>query len=388
MAADRTLLCISGITWGGSYLKSTVELVRELARRHRVLFVEAPESIGPRARPRRARWWRPEADRSVVVLTPPRVPPTNWLPDGALYDQAVKVVRRTVARSIRQALAAQGWQPDAVVHAWNPALSASWMTTFGQAADVYYTYDDLWACPWKARHGRRAERALVDGCDAVVTTAPVLAERYRSLNPNTHLVPNGVDFEAFQGVVGAPPLLPRDGRPVVGYVGSIDSRVDLELLRALALTHPEWHLVVAGPARGVDDRRLSGVPNLTRLGPVSREDLPRLVRGFDVGLVPFVHSSFTRALCPLKIYDYLAAGIGVAATGFAPLDEVRSVLSVGDGVAGLSAAIRRELAAPTGRVRARRELAREASWTARALQLEQIIECAVSAEEETWQVCW
>jgi glycosyltransferase involved in cell wall biosynthesis len=265
-----------------------------------------------------------------------------------------------------------------MVHAWNPVLSGGWIRRFGQRADVYYAYDELRACPWKSKHGRSAEDALLPRCDAVIVTSNALQERLAEHGPK--LVRNGVDYEAFQRPDARlrPPGIDRD-RPVIGYVGSIDARVDVPLLARLARENPEWQVVVAGPVRGVDASPLGGIPNLLRLGPVSREQLPALVTTFDVGLVPFVDSDFTRALCPLKIYDYLAAGIGVAATPFAPLEEVRDVVRVAPESAALAEAVRAELVASPARTSARRRVAREAAWPARARAFASILDRALRA---------
>lgn len=378
MVAERTIVVVAGIRWSGDYLKSTVELCRELGTMHRVLFVEAPSTW--RA-PEAERLWRPEANRQVFVLTPPSVPPTNRLPAGRLHHTVQGLARQRVARAIDRALERLRWDPDVMVHAWNPVLSGGWVRRFGQRADVYYAYDELRACPWKSKHGRAAEDRLAASCDAVVVTSSALQERLAEHRPE--LVPNGVDYEAFQrpDARRCPPGIDRE-RPVVGYVGSIDSRVDVPLLARLARENPAWQVVVAGPVRGVDASPLDGIPNLLRLGPVSREQLPALVSAFDVGLVPFVESDFTRALCPLKIYDYLAAGIGVAATPFAPLEEVREVVRVAPDPAALAEAVRAELAAPPTRATARRRVAGEAAWPARAQAFASILERTLRAPRE------
>lgn len=384
MASERTLVFLTGLRWEGDYLKSTVELARELGRRHRVLFVESP---APWKALERSRRWRPEPDRNVVVLQPGSVPPTQPVPPGRAFDLVSHLGRSRVARKVEQALEHLGWSADVVFHAWNPALSEPFAGgRFGQRADVYYSYDDLRACAWKARHGRRAEDALLPRVDAVIATSEALAERHRTLQPCTWMVPNGVDYDAFQA-----PTVPPEGvatdRPVIGFVGSIDSRVDVPLLARLARTNPQWQVVVAGPVRGVDASPLDGVPNLLRLGPVDRAGLPALVRSFDVGLVPFVPSDFTRALCPLKIYDYLAAGIGVAATPFAPLDEVRDVIGISDGFTDLTETVERELQSNEARRAARQRVAAAASWSARSHAIETVFERALGAHAPKEAAC-
>ncbi|MEZ4456889.1 MAG: glycosyltransferase [Gemmatimonadales bacterium] len=110
-----------------------------------------------------------------------------------------------------------------------------------------------------------------------------------------------------------PADLPADDRPILGFFGLLQSWVDLPLLRRLAERFPECHVVVIGRSM-VDLGDLQGLPNLHLLGQKAYRDLPAYCRAFDVGLIPFVLNELTDAVNPIKLREYLSAGLPVVST--------------------------------------------------------------------------
>ena len=106
-------------------------------------------------------------------------------------------------------------------------------------------------------------------------------------------------------------------RPILGYVGLVSVRLDLALLDALAAAHPEWTLVLMGEVDrtgcGEVLDRLAGRPNVQLLPPVPGDQVAGYVRAFDLGLLPYRQTQETYHASPLKLYEYLAAGLPVAA---------------------------------------------------------------------------
>ncbi|MEX0628704.1 MAG: glycosyltransferase, partial [Cucumibacter sp.] len=125
-------------------------------------------------------------------------------------------------------------------------------------------------------------------------------------------------------------------------------KLDFPLLLELFSARPDWHLVLIGEERegqsNPDLARLGALPNVYRLGYRPYADLPAYLRGIQVGLLPSALNAYTRAMFPMKFYEFLAAGIPVAATPLAFAAEPHPGLAVGAGPAGFAAAIARQLA--------------------------------------------
>ncbi|EMR04642.1 glycosyltransferase [Cesiribacter andamanensis] len=165
----------------------------------------------------------------------------------------------------------------------------------------------------------------------------------------------------------------------MGYLGSVDDRLDGELLEHCFVQLPEYRFVFTG--RIVDEalaERFRRYPNVELRGSRSPEQLPGEVAGFDVGLIPFACNAFTRTIYPLKINEYLAAGLPVVMTDFARLNEFEGVAYI----AGSKEAFVQHIEQAAGQDAAalRQERARFAksnSWESRVEELELALEKAL-----------
>jgi glycosyltransferase involved in cell wall biosynthesis len=170
---------------------------------------------------------------------------------------------------------------------------------------------------------RQMEQDMVRRAHLVFTSAEQLCEERRLLNPNTHYIPHGVDVSHFARALDPATVVPEElrrlPRPVVGFFGLIsDDWVDLSLLRALAVARPAWSFALLGKV-AMDLRPIQGLPNVHIFGRRPYSALPEYCRGFDVGIIPFRMSALTLAANPIKLREYLAAGLPVVST---PLPEV------------------------------------------------------------------
>jgi glycosyltransferase involved in cell wall biosynthesis len=186
-------------------------------------------------------------------------------------------------------------------------------------------------------------------------------------------LPNGVDFERF----AAPPdpnAIPDEialsrGRPAAGYVGALARWVDSDLLAALAVLRPDWDFFVVGEALDESfDRFDTARPaNLHLLGPRPYRTIPSILSTFDAGMIPFRVGSEGANASPIKLYEYLAAGLPVLATPIAECEVVPEV-EVASSATGFSDLLDRARGSRRSEEfrRRARERARANDWSQRA----------------------
>ena len=176
---------------------------------------------------------------------------------------------------------------------------------------VYDVMDDLASFKNAPEGLRGAQRAALSAADVVFAGGRSLHRSVRAQRLDVHLLPSGVEPEHY---VVDRQARPADWRPVAGYVGVIDERIDLDLVAALASSLPNWEIRMVGPVVKIDPVVLPQAPNITYPGPQRYEDLPEVMGGFDVALMPFALNQATRSISPTKTLEYLAADLPVVST--------------------------------------------------------------------------
>lgn len=198
---------------------------------------------------------------------------------------------------------------------------------FGEETCVYYCVDEFSAFPgYDLDAIRTLDQQMCESSDLVVTSSRGLFESKRRFNPRTVEVPHGVLHQHFARVL-EPDFPEADDlkqlpRPRIGFYGLIHEWQDLDLMVRLAECRPEWSFVFVGKSQ-IDLQRFATVPNMHFLGQRSHEDLPHYSKGFDVAVIPHKVNELTRNMNPIKLREYLAAGLPVVSS---PLPEVQRYL--------------------------------------------------------------
>jgi len=341
-----------------------------LAERNVVLWVNyhasrAPSASGSDLLYMAGKLWQVARGRrrlrpNLYVLTPLVVP----LP-GAGW--ARRLNRALLIGQVRLGLSAVRAGP---VQVWSFTPDVSYaLGQFGEEKVVYYCVDDFaHFSGYDAAQVLRDEQDLCRRADLVVTTSMALQQAKGPWNPNTLLVPHGVDHAHFaaamSGAVAEPADLAAIPRPRLGFLGLIRDWVDLDLLAEVARRRADWHFVLVGDWR-VDLGPYRGLANLHFLGRRPYEQMPAYCKGLDVGLIPFRLNELTVAVNPIKLREYLAAGLPVVST---PLPEVRlyeGLVEVAEGAEAFAAAIERALSAGPAERRRRSEAMASETWPAK-----------------------
>ena len=391
---NENIVCVALPSWEGDYMKSTVHLMTRLAESNRVLYVDYPSTwldvaraaVG-RGRAPLARIFRPslriirpkgQEERDLHLLTLPPVLPINVLPHGKLYRFARRINGWLIARSIRKAMGRLSFSQPVVINAFMPGMGLELKGKLDEKSTIYYCYDEISEAKWVARHGAVEEKQFLEMADTVITTSDALWEAKERRANQCYVVKNGVDFPLFQriGSLRALRLSQNQARkPKIGFVGSIDSRVDADLMAEVAQARPDWDFEFVGPV--VDQavgRRLGQVANITLSGPAKPSQLPERMKDFDAGIIPFQHNGFTKFIYPIKVNEYLAAGLPVVMTGFARIDELRGAVSIADDATSFTQALDRALMRDNESARkTRASFAALNSWGVRTVQFSRIV---------------
>jgi glycosyltransferase involved in cell wall biosynthesis len=158
-------------------------------------------------------------------------------------------------------------------------------------------------------------RPLIEEADVVIASNPVLLERHRSERRDLILVENGVDLDRFKPDGPVEPA-GSDNR-VIGFHGALALWVDLALMAEVARLRPDLSFRFVGPVDPlveVEAAKLAALPNVDLLPAQPSSRIAEYVRGFSVGVLPFVINEMTLAVTPLKMYEYMASGIPTVAT--------------------------------------------------------------------------
>lgn len=161
----------------------------------------------------------------------------------------------------------------------------------------------------------RAEKIVLAHSDGLIcTSTPVLESlksRFTVTLPALVQV-NGVNLANFQSPKPSPLDLEPIPYPRCIYVGAFDNRFDFEGTFQLALRHPDLQFVLIGP-NAKPHRRLSALHNVHFLGERPFDQVPAYMQACNVALMPFSEHPSNIGRSPMKLYEFLAAGLPVVA---------------------------------------------------------------------------
>jgi glycosyltransferase involved in cell wall biosynthesis len=364
---QRDMLCF-GHDWTGDPLSKT-HLMRLFARDNRVLWIN---SIGYRAptaskrdlgrallKLRRAMDPVAEVEPNIFVLSPLAIP--------AYGVQAIRQVNKVLLRlQVLRAMKRLGFSRP-INWIFNPTAAVV-AGALGEDLVVYYCVDEFTAFSGVPPQLVALEDTLLQKADLVVVSSEKLYRAKSQRSRRTVLVRHGVAWDHFRTALDAATTVPSEIRslpkPVIGYFGLMaDDWIDLDLLVHLAKRFASGSLVLLGKVT-MDLSRLLALPNVHLLGRKPFETLPSYCKGFDVAINPFPINKVTLHSNPLKVREYLAAGLPVVSTRI-PEVEVLGQVRVADTKEAFAAAISEALVDP-GPSMARSETMRSERWEAKA----------------------
>lgn len=393
MLEGHSLVYFGPEPWDGLW-RNRHQLLSVFARANKVLYVEPRAPLRPaiqavwRERSLGLKWPLCEAVQSnLFVFHTPRLAPISG---NRLVAALTRFIRH---RLLRETLRQLGMDKP-IVWFSRPNM-ADLIGVCQERLSIYHVVDEYAAYGNKTDAQKQRihaiERRMLALADVVIVVSPPLLTAKQQYNPNTYLVPNAVNYEAFSHAMSDNGPLPSDvtclPRPIIGYSGLICSRLDLELLVDIAQEHPQWTLALVGVVQDQKCRetmeRLRGLSNVYLLGYKTVDLVPYYVKAFDVCLIPYRAGEEAIHINPLKLYDYLACGKPVVSVDIPSVRPFAEVVHIAKDkttfVRRIEDALRED-----GRLTSRRlSIAKQNTWEARVEQLSTLIQEALWAKYGT-----
>lgn len=349
------------------------QLLSRLARHHRILFVEepvfAPEGQTPAAT-------LEEVMPNVTVLTPQvtqaecgDTPLWLWPCRGRITRQV-----RDSLRTLKFADCAL-WlytpTPDFMLDAVQPEML------------VYDVMDELANFHFAPPQLKENEKRLLGQAAVVFTGGASLYDAKKQFNPNTHLFASGVDGKHYEKACASETTIPEWMEAIPGpratYIGVIDERLDYDLIRAMAAARPDVQFVMCGPVVKVDPSQLPQGPNLHYPGQQQYADLPRILKGSDLCLMPFARNEATKFISPTKTLEYMATHRPIVSTPITDVERFYSdIVFLADTpeafVAQIDAALNETPAERARKHRREEKILAEQAWDAIADSMETLMQ--------------
>ena len=339
-------------------------LFRSISRRHRVLYVEEPS------------WSEGEehgrAGLHFYPLHPNLYNLSISLPAALEHDKkaAWSECRRLLAEALAESPLAGSFEGAVQWFGGNPESALVYEDALpGVRATVYDVTD------------RAPDPTLLGRADVVFTAS----EGARALAPGSVYLPPGVETRHFARVRRGRLAVPNDmnfvPRPVLGYFGTVDERLDYGLIAALADADPNWSLVMVGPVERINPESLPRRANIFWLGRRPYLEIPDYAFGFQVCIAPFAVNDATRLHRPAKLGEYIVAGRPVVCTDLpeARAEEFTETVALAGTPEEFIAACKRAVdGADDGAIKRQRRAWAKRSWKGVVRAMEAAVEEALT----------
>lgn len=302
------LVVFSHLRWGFVWQRPQQFLSR-FARKHKILFVEEPMFDLKEGAEGTVQLHRVMPN---VVVACPHLPP-SWDHNPNLPDK----LREFTHKAIND-MNEDGEFDRPLLWYYSP-MDASWsLGHFENRGIVYDSMDELSQFTGAPKALVDNENRLMEYADIVFTGGYELWTKKKQRHDNAHFFGCGVEFDHFNKAMEQSTTIPADidfmSRPILGWFGVIDERVDYGMVGEMARMRPTWSFAMVGPVVKVDPNHLPHAPNLFWLGGRDYQVLPSYCKAFDICMMPFAMNKATEFINPTKALEYFATGRPVIST--------------------------------------------------------------------------
>lgn len=393
MLKDKNIFILGATKFDGIYESTSFTTAKYLAKDNDVYYIDFPFTIKDyfsKAQANVIRKRKPYfnsssdglmkiANERLNIIILPLLLSINFLPEGRLYRFLLKYNEQLILKRIKKVIKSKHINELIFINSFNfhyPNLG----TLLKPVVSVYHCVDPL-IIAYDMKHGFVSEQIVSENSDLVICTSKQLFKEKKGFNSSTFFIPNAADLslssKALNPALKVHHTLSEIPKPIIGYFGHIERRMDFQLLEQVVRSNKDKSFVFAGPvSEEFIPSEFKENENVYFTGSVPYSEMPAVVKGFDIAMIPFKKDDVSYTIFPLKLFEYLGAGKPVVATDFnLDLQEFTydSVLYCENG-ANFTAAINFYLTQDTEELKRKRLLiAAENTWDIRLKQLSELI---------------
>jgi teichuronic acid biosynthesis glycosyltransferase TuaH len=397
---DKVIIFLGNARFDGNIKSTSFFIAQNLAKNNKVFFIDYPFTVKDYFKTSydteelklRKRKFSLFSDGRIktkfknleIIVTPPIIP-INFLPEGAIFRKLLELNQHIIARRINKILEAEKISKFIYINAFNfhyPGIASRIKPTLS----VYQCVDPM-IVPYDMKHGIASENLLVRHSDVVVCTSKALYLEKLKQNENTYFVPNGTDLNPAK-LMNTPIKIHEKlrgiPRPLIGYLGTVERRIDYALTAEVILLNADKSFIFAGPVSdGFVPEEFYKFQNVYFIGPIAHQEVEQVISNFDVAIIPFKKDEVSKTIFPIKLFEYLSAGKSVIATDFNEdlEDYTEGQVSYCRNAEQFSNSLNEALANDNEDIKEqRRQLAQKNTWDVRASQFSEIL----SSHLEFW----
>ena len=395
MLKGDSIVCLYCEDWDTPLRTSKHHLMKHFAQNNRVLYVEQPYHLltifkYPGDFIKRVKNWR----RSIREVEP------NIFVFSFFYPFPFHSFSR-ITSSLWVNQANQLW-----LHFWlkrvlkrlsfrNPIFwvyyptAAEILAKFKPKLTVFHVIDEWSAFAGVPKTFPLIEQKLLEQSDLVIASSQALFDDKKEFTRNIHLIRHGANLELFKKVLDSELAFPGDingiKKPIIGYYGALH-KLDLSLIKYCAEERPEWSFLFVGPIKGSQGSNiseLSSLRNVYFIGSREQQYLPNYLKTFDVAIMPFKVDKINLNMCPIKMYEFLAAGRPVVSTDLPEVRVLKDAIQIGKDNQHFLLQIERALDTKRDNlILKRQEVAERNSWEARFKEIENLLEASLEQKAD------
>ena len=306
------IICGASLHWDTFLFQRPHQIMSRLAQRHSVLYVRPVDLLtfckSPAIRPKKRRFSSPLEN---LQLYSPLI-----FPYSSVFSWIRGLNNSLMTRRIKKECLKNNFKKK-ILWLYSPFS----FYLIGKAGESLVVYD----CMDEHVTFKNADPKLVEAEDRILEKADIVFAGGRSLyeskktkNSNCYLFPSCADNKHFSKALNPDIKIPDDlkdiPKPIIGYIGAVDERLDYKLIESLAEKNKNISFVFIGPIIKVQKKELPTQKNIFYLGSREYKTMPAYLKGIDIGFMPFAMTPVTKMISPTKTLEYLAAGLRVVST--------------------------------------------------------------------------
>ncbi|GAA5034732.1 glycosyl transferase [Marivirga lumbricoides] len=376
--------------WDGDYSSTTFSLASEFSKNNRVLYIDKPItwkdilfqtfrkggiSLVKRTLIKSRLNFLSE---DLIIYYPSPVIPINFLPKGKLYKHLKQLNEKIIFNKLKRTLKKIDFTNYIYLNIFNPFFDH---TDFLQPTlSIYYTVDNISESAYVKKHGVWLEPYMMQKAHLNFATSLMLKNTNEKYNKDIFYLPNAADLEIFDSEKNydKPQELRNIEAQIITYIGHLDTRTNIEILKTILSEHDNKILMIVGPVSLPKStlEELSCFNNILFVKPQPLQEIPAFLKYSCCTIIPFKCNELTKGIYPLKINEYLAMGLPVVSTSFSEdIKHFSEIISLANSPQDFSKMIDSEIINDSSsKIKERILFAKNNTWPHRVKQFWDIVE--------------